>query len=391
MRVICVALFLVVSLHGQSIAADNDKLQPTNGDSKTPDLLTKLKFRPSISFSSGYDSNFDKSSSAEGSAFLRTNAGLEISYEAENGNNFTFDASGRLVELIELEHPERWQYRVGFDGNIGLGDEETQLTFGGEHSYDNTDPPIPIVTNFAYSEVEKINKQYKLTLRGSVEQEFAVSNDPDDTEFDFVKPEIETSVRLNESGKISPYAGLRAAMVQFPRQDIELSLVDRNAKDYSVYAGLRLRPSDDLTINIGGRYNLRQFNTEPLGKYDAAYVDVSIMWEPTKNLTVEGEINRYLEETTSIDSLVNDTKNYSISSTYKVTGKASVGASVEYKISKEVGIDNTRRERIYGLEARYEPTKLIRFFAQLLYGRSEEIDGDGYQRVRVRAGVSAKF
>lgn len=359
---------------------------------KKEDDAEDLKLRPSFAVSSGYASNPDEEVDGEDSAFIRTDAGLEISKKFKRGE-IGFAIRGQLVDYFDLADPLRWNYKTKATGDWEVTKEDT-LTFEAEREHDALFDP-ETVDHKANAAWTHKTKDYDFRFRGLFESEDLVLDDDDsDNEFDYVKPALEARLRLMPEAKLSPFVLLRAAIVHHPTQDE--TLIDRDARDYSVIAGVRWRPNDKFTAEIGGRYNLRELDDVDIPRHDNAFVEANLIWEPSDKFEFELRIERQNDEPSAEGSVVADTTTYEASVTYKPAEKWRLEAIASYEREKEIGGEEVQDTFEYDATAAYGVNDNVDLFVN--FRQFYEIDRDFFDDTReetsntvIRAGVAAKL
>jgi opacity protein-like surface antigen len=332
----------------------------TEADTPKPDLAG-FDLRTTISAAMGYETNPDSDVDPQGSAFYKNEIEAKLTKKTED---FSLEAKvrGETLKYVSSDEPFEWTAEASLTASKVIS-KATNVELEISREQEKT-PAFNLVTTKARATLEHKTDIAEIRLRASIEHEDEVLDaDDTDNEFDFFKPQAEARALFMPSAKISPYILVRTSLIHHPNQDG--GTIDRNASDHSLIAGLRFKPYDKLSVDIGARYNLRSPKDRSIEKFHSAFVEASFDWEISDKLSLEGFVSRGNEEPERDFSIVNDTTEYEVRAKSKPMERLELEAAANYKTEDEIGGDRTDKKLTLEAAATYAFNDSFDIFAEV--------------------------
>ena len=288
-----------------------NKVEAKEGDESTPIPGTTL-YTGAAAFG-GYESNLDMLSTAhKGAAFGGTELGLGAIVTKPEGET-TVAIRGAYLIYDQDFRPERWDGGAYLDHHAKIGDGVT-LTLGGFYFRDEVD--FDRNQRFAgYATLEKDTDnsasfvRWRSLYRNYLNAVGAILPAGRLTEvnssFSNIKTELAFGTMLMKDQRIAPYIQVGAALVDFTDQ-IDTAVLNRNSRDAFAIGGVRVKLMPDLFADLGVRYNNRQIDDPTIKHHDSAFFDGKLVWEASKSLNVEFNVDRTNQDPLTASALFSE-------------------------------------------------------------------------------------
>ena len=327
-------------------------------------------FSAAFRLRSGYNTNFDEEDEPIGSAFVEGSAEFEVE-RTLGGTDVYGSGDVRVIELFDLD------LRTRFDGSAAFGARREiadglSLDAALAAALDGDASEVTLERSAAAG-LQLARPGFALALRGGAfADELLVDLSDEDTsedrDGDLQRLSLEGTLLLRPQARVSPVISARAERVTFrgdlalfDEDDDPLPSLDRDADDFTIAAGLRLRPDETISLTVAGILNHREFDAgvDPL---TLGFVDVEALWAITQEVELALSATREITEPDVDGSLAQDVRSFAASIGYfPATG---IGASAE------AGYARLSEYPAPGLDARGETEE---FFGSL--GLSYEGEG----------------
>ena len=431
---------------GAEKSADDEQSTSNSGDEQDEDDNgdTDFTLNARLAGSFGFDSNFKEQTPSKGSPFHRYDAGLDFSYDTD-GVEVELKSELTLVDLIKEDKINRWRLAIEADAKRDL-EAGRSVALGFSHENDELDLNSQSATSKAFLELSKTAPLFGVSVRGALEYERnqpsidlsgenaddstaeAVNTDAEsDTEADAeedteedteaeitdgdnigsednadnliagrentVSSTIEATLRLRPQSKLSPFVKAGWTDVYIPEQDKTGG--DRNATSQYVIAGLRFKPDQRLTLDLGGRFELRRTGSAETGRIRDSYADIKLEWKPVDDLSVDLELKRYLDVSFSEGATYAQTTEYTLGVDWQLKDKLSLEFSADLEESREKEIDAFSRKLELTAKSSYDLSASMGVFLALqknwLESSQEDETTEKFQRTQIWAGLEIKL
>lgn len=265
--------------------------QEGSAGSKPPFNLNGIAFTPKVGSLLGYSTNPDEVPDGESSAFVRYDAGLEAAMKA-GASRLKMEVNGTLVKYEDLDKDLRWLYEAKASGETKITKSDI-LEYDLRHRRDNLDDRYDELSHRARAFWTHTADEMEVKL-GAVFRNKDFLEPASHNEFDYLSPGAELTLRAFPNGQVSPFAVLRAARLDYLNQ-VE-SIIDRDAMNYSVTAGVQWQPVKTFELSFGGRYNLRDVEDKDFDLIDNVFADLQLRWSPSDRFDIKAAVWRELAE-----------------------------------------------------------------------------------------------
>lgn len=348
-----------------------------------------ISVTPSAFIEGGYDSNPDRFGKADGSAFLRTGAGLGLSAVGER-TIANLAASGSWMGFAEDMAPHS-----RLSGTV-RGNVTHQLAPGWTVSATglvdhDASKRIVADTLGASTELGYRSDMYGAFLRGSfVDVEFddarpAHKGKTVVSAFDAQKDQLTAGGMLMPRNWVSPYIEGAAAKVNYG-DEVPAVTIDRDGNDYYVKGGVRVVLSPQFRADLGWRWNRRDVNSGT--DFASDYFDGSLTWTPSRFFSLTASIEREIAEPSSTRGLMADAKSYELKANWLPIDRVGVSLSAQRSLNTDIGGDFAYHSTAFGAGVTYDYSSRVQFYSIAQY---EYLDVDwhdeGYTRFKALAGV----
>jgi hypothetical protein len=351
----------------------------------------------------GYDDNYDESTEPEASSF--TEVVGTASYEGGGDGTQSFVQLGAsAIRLHDLEWKERGDAYLDLGLRRELGDG-LALQAGLGLSVDATSDPIEGAARATVG-LEGTAGDAVWGLKANLSAERALKARVPDEDvpartYDFQRPEVEASALFSPDSAVSPFVSASLSRSSFPL-DLPEGLTDdddepiasplRDATQVSFHAGLRLRPVDDLSVRIGIRGNLRQFDQDGIENLATLGPELSAEWEVSPILSLAAAFDRSIGEPEELGALAEDVTTASGTITVQANEALELSAKGTFERTEVYGIKSEGDQTTFELAAAYAfnaRTALQVSYYHLWY--KDRVGSDDYTRSRISGGLSLTF
>lgn len=348
----------------------------------------------------GYDSNLDNRLARTGSAYEMLQAGLTGDYKVSNTEAYSLYLRGRRYWYNDLDQPNRYDVDAAVGARYDFS-KETSAKFGASWIRDAVSfNPLDIFK--AYADVVYETTDVRLRLKADSRTEVSFGKDdagttpPDifavssNKAFDYTKNGVTGSLLLARSQFLSPFAIANYTLVDYFNQEPNAS-IDRNANETWGVAGLRVNLSKDLYVDVGARYNYRDFEDHTFRQFSSSWFDARLNWRATDSLTLNLIVERVVKEPSTSFGLADDVKTYEARVDYKA-GAYTIYAKAFLDQVRPIGDDfNFKRYNwsfgvVRELDARTDV--YVDYAGKYV---TDEVTDDSYTRHAIGAGIKFKF
>lgn len=354
-----------------------------------------------IGVEGGYDSNLDQRVAKQGSRYEMLQGGLSSTYKASEDESYSLYLRGRNYTYNDLDLTHRYDVDTALGARYDFS-KSTSLKLGTSWLRD----AVPINKYDSYrSFVDFVNEGEQYRLRIKMDSRTDVSFRKDEQQgaldpdvfsvsrtraFDYSKNGSTVSLVMLRQQMFAPFVVGNYTSIDYFHQDPNPS-IDRRAMEYWGVAGIRVTLSPAFYVDLGGRYNHRDFEDPLITKFTSAAFDARFTWKITPAWTFSGIMERQNKEPTTSFGLVDDVTTYELSTRYKVGQWTLFGRAFVDHV-KPIGDEFNYYKYYWSTGFIYEASKTMDFYADYL-GRytTEKVTGDTYDRHRIGTGVKIKF
>ena len=359
-----------------------------------------VTFKPYIEGEGGYDSNPDNSSDQLGSAFEKVEGGFKAIAKSPR-DYYEFNVRARDIHFNELERQDRWDLRVSLDTDFVIGDGKS-LKFGSYFLRDFvTESPVDISETYGTYVVKGADWRFKAHAKEHVEHNLDddVQGDLDDEvfnilkneAFDYARTEGQVSFITFTNTPLQPYVLFDFAKIDYFNQ-VSGAEIDRNALEGFAIAGMRFEFDKTFRIDVGGRYNNRNFEDAVFDNASRAFIDINAYWKPVDNFSMSFIVERFFKEPSTSFGLADDVRTVGLTMDYRFDKYWRFNAATYYDRVEPIGDDLKFNKYTATAALTYEPTANIEWFVSGLVKFSEEtVEGDDYERFKIGSGIRYKF
>lgn len=354
---------------------------------------------PSAFSESGSDSNPDQSfDPALGGAINRIGTGVSLTKIGKDGAA-NISAKGSWLDIYEDDvRGDRLSGTISADGVYSLA-PGLSLSAGGFYAH-NGDQSVEDNTAAGFAELTYINETVTGFVRGRIiDVDFLTNSAPppgtpaaqiglfDIENFNAQRREVSVGLLYGNNAKVAPYFEAAAAEVDYTDQTAE-NIIDRDANDFYVKGGLRFTFSPFLQADVGGRWNRRDLDNDPLvDSFTAGYFDGSINWAPSQYFSAFATVDRTIEEPSLLIGRLSDVKGFEFGFFYAPTDKIDITSKFRREILDEIGTVNIFRRRLFLTELTYDVSPYYQLYSNFLYEKLEEDATDSeYDRFKFVVG-----
>jgi Putative beta-barrel porin 2 len=340
----------------------------------------------------GFDNNLDNRVASRASPFEMLQLGANGSYKPTDSSAYSFYLSGRDFWYNDLPVSQRYDIDAAVGARYDFS-PETALKIGTSYYKDAISlDRFDIYKGFAdlVNEGETYRLRVKLDSRTEVSTNESVFANVRNKDFDFTKNGTTASLLMMRNMMIAPFIIGNYTDIDYFNQ-LANAPIDRRAREFWGTAGARVTLNPDFFIDLGARYNHRDFADQAITQFSSTFYDARLTWHVTDGLTLHGTVERQIKEPTTSFGLADDVTTYEIAFDQRIQrwtlrGRAfldhvqPIGDTVNYyKYNWFLGIG-------------YEFAKNTELFAEYL-GRhvTERVNDLTYERARVGAGVRVTF
>jgi len=348
----------------------------------------------------GFDSNLDNRFLSRPSPFEMLQLGTSGSYKPTDSSAYSFYLSSRDFWYNNLDVSQRYDIDAAVGARYDFS-PTTALKIGSSYykdaiSLDRYDYYKGFADLINEGEIYRLRvKLDSLTevstnqlLSGTVAPNiFAVANNK---AFDFTKNGATASLLMMQKQMIAPFIVGNYADVDYFEQVANPS-INRTAWEYWTTAGARVTFSPDFSVDLGARYNHRNFDDLIFTQFSSAYPDIRFTWHAYDGWTVRGIVERQIVEPTTSFGLADDLTTYELDFDKRFDQWTFSGRAFLNHV-KPIGDPFNYYKYNWFVGLGYDIDKNTKLFAEY-YGRwvTEKVSDLAYERTRVGAGVRVSF
>jgi opacity protein-like surface antigen len=363
---------------------------------------TKYSWRPYIETEAGIDTNHDNSFSEDGSGFVKLEAGMKATLERAK-EYYALTLRGRFIDLMQLDDDtqHRTDLKVGLDTRWTLSPTET-LSVGSYFLRDLISPArADIAHSYAEYAIRTDDYRFKLLGKNHTEHNFDTTAQGTDTfddyvisrpkAFDYSRSDAQVNVLAFTRNMLQPFAIYDFGHIDFYNQVAGAS-IDRDATEHFAVAGVRLQLNKNFRVDVGYRYNFRDFEDATITRDTNGYIDVNLFWQPLDNLRFTAVIERFFDESTSSFGVVDDVKSYGVTFDWKFEPRWRLAGTTYLDDERALGDVVNYRKITSTLSLTYDVNSHLEVFASgLTKWVDERISDESYDRFKIGTGARLKF
>lgn len=367
-------------------------------------------FDVAIELRSGFDTNYDEEVEAVGTVFSRA----DISISANNTVNDTqllASADATFLHLKDLDIAERFSAEAAIGAVHQIGDDVSVLA-AASASVDGLDTTVS-TEKLATLGIQVVRPQYSYALRGGVgierdlfDREFEEDDDRDDDDngedlngsSDLLRGTVDASAVLLRNRQISPILSVRGSRLDYFRttlladDDDTLVRINRDAYDLELTSGIRVRPSDRLTVTVAARYSKRHFDDPTVPSLELLSPSVWLAIEIANDLNLNASYARFIDEPEEDGGFAQDTQAYSVELEYEPDEGFSGSILAGYSRFEEYGVESTSDEWLVAARLAYQFGPNAAADVSVSHTRgNDKTEDEQTKRTEFSAAVELKF
>jgi hypothetical protein len=360
-----------------------------------------VKFKTYIEGEGGYDSNPDGLFAKQGSAFEKVEGGLRATSTTAT-ESYELFLKARDILFNSLDDNNRWDFKGGLDTSFVMGPSQ-KLSLGSYYLRDFVAlDKLEIV--HSYGEYAITGDEYRLKFEGISHVEHNLGEDVQGPKeplgdfnasqgkaFDFSRTDGKISGIAFTKSMLQPFLIMDAADINYFHQ-VTGALINRDATEEFAVAGIRFDFDKTFRVDLGGRYNRRDFDDKVFTDSDRGFVDVNAYWQPTDAFKATLVVERYFRAPSTSFGLADDVRSLGITADWRFDKQWRMNAAGYYDRIDVIGEDLNYNKYTATLSLTYEPTDSVEIFLSGL-GKwvTEEVNDDNYDRYKIGSGVRFKF
>ena len=397
---VCAAAMLLLGSLAPVAAQPRERAQPTAPPGAPEITSTAGGVQFFAATQAGFDSNLDNRFVWRPSPFEMLQLGASGGYKPTDSSAYSFYLSGRDFWYNTLDISQRYDVDAAAGARYDLS-PNTALKLGGSYykdaiSLDRYDYYKGFADLINEGELYRLRvKLDSLTevstnerLPGTLAPEVFASTS--NKAFDFTKNGPTASLLMLQKQMVAPFVVGNYAKVDYFEQ-VANPLINRNAWEYWTTGGARITFNPDFSVDLGARYNHRNFDDLIFTQFSSWYPDIRVTWHAFDGWTVRGIVERQITEPTTTFGLADDLTTYELSFDKRFDQWTFTGRAFLNHI-RPIGdpLNYYKYNWFFGLG--YDLTKDTKLFAEY-YGRYviEKVSDLTYERTRVGAGVRVSF
>ena len=384
-----VALPLLAGVFGLPAQADEIKVPGTT-----------ITYKPYIESEGGYDSNPDGLFRKVASPFEKIEGGLKVTAKQTN-ESYELFLKAREVHFDNLEIENRWDFKAALDTTFDVAPNQ-RLSFGSYYLRDFFAlERVEIGHSYGEYALKEENYRIKLESRSHIEHNlndtFQGTQTIDDfnvsksAAFDYVRNDGRMSAIGFTKAMVQPFVIFDFANIDYYNQEAGAS-IDRDATEQFAVAGLRFDFDKTLRIDVGGRYNHRNFDDKFVSGHDNGFVDINAYWKPVDAFKATLIIERYFKEPSTAFGLADDVRTVGLTADWQIDKLWRLDLAGFYDRIEAIGDERRYNKFTTTASLTYEPTSSVEIFLSVL-GKwvEEEVNDDFYSRYKIGSGLRVKF
>jgi Putative beta-barrel porin 2 len=340
----------------------------------------------------GFDSNLDNLFVPHGSPFELMQFGASGAYKPTDSSAYSFYASGRDFWYNDLAQPQRYDVDAAVGARYDLS-SNTALKLGMSYYKDAISlDQFDIYKGFA--DLVNEGESYRLRLKLDSRTEVSTNESPffgiRDKDFDFTKNGATASLLMMRNMMIAPFIIGNYTNIDYFNQLANAS-IDRTAREFWGTAGARFTFNPGFFVDLGARYNHRDFADQAISQFSSTFYDARLTWRINDGLTLNGVVERQIKEPTTSLGLADDVTTYEVGFDQRIDLWTIRGRAFLEHVEPIGDAFNFYRYNWF-LGLGYQLSKNAELFAEYL-GRhvTENINDAAFERTRVGAGIRVSF
>lgn len=341
---------------------------------------------------SGFDTNLDNRFVPHGSPFELIQLGTSGAYKPTASSAYSFYLSGRDFWYSDLAPSQRYDVDAAVGARYDLSNN-TALKIGTSYYKDAISlDQFDIYKGFA--DLVNEGESYRLRLKVDSHTEVSTNESPfpgiRDKDFDFTKNGATASLLVMRNMMIAPFIIGNYTDIDYFNQ-LANSQIDRRAREYWGTAGARVTFNPGFFVDLGARYNHRDFADHAISQFSSTFYDARLTWRITNGLTLSGVVERQIKEPTTSFGLADDVTTYEVGFDQRIAQWTIRGrAFLEHVEPIGDPLNFYRYNWFLGLG--YQLSKNAELFTEYL-GRhvTERVNDATFERARVGAGMRVSF
>ena len=343
---------------------------------------------------SGFDSNLDNRVASHGSPFEMIQLGASGAYKPNDSSAYSFYLSGRDFWYNDLAVSQRYDVDAAVGARYDLS-QNTALKIGTSYYKDAISlDQFDIYKGFAdlVNEGESYRFRMKLDSHTEVstnESAFA-SAGIRNKDFDYTKNGATASLLMWRQMMLAPFIMGNYTDIDYFDQ-LATSPLDRRAREFWGTTGARVTFNPRLYVDLGVRYNHRDFADQAITHFSSTFYDARMFWRITDGLTLNGVVERQIKEPTTSFGLADDVTTYEVGLEQRIDRWTIRGRFFVDHI-EPIGDPLNYYKFNWFLGLGYQLSKNAEVFTEYL-GRhvTERVNDATYERTRVGAGIRVGF
>jgi len=349
----------------------------------------------------GFDSNLDNRFVQRASPFEMLQLGASGSHKPTDSSAYSFYLSGRDFWYNTLDISQRYDIDAAVGARYDVS-SNTALKLGASYykdaisldRYDYYRGFADLVNEGdAYrlrvklDSLTEVSTNQFLSGAGIAPEVFASTNNK---AFDFTKNGATASLLMMQKQMVAPFIVGNYANLDYFEQ-VDNPLINRNAWEYWTTAGARITFSPDFSVDLGARYNHRNFADQLFTQFSSSYPDLRFTWHAFDGWTVRGIVERQIAEPTTTFGLADDLTTYELDFDKRFDKWTFTGRAFLNHV-RPIGDPLNYYKYNWFMGLGYDIAKDTKIFAEY-YGRYvvEKVSDLAYERTRVGMGVRVSF
>ena len=349
----------------------------------------------------GFDSNLDNRFLSRPSPFEMLQLGTSGSYKPTDSSAYSFYLSGRDFWYNTLGVSQRYDIDAAVGSRFDFS-PNTALKIGGSYykdaiSLDRYDYYKGFADLVNEGEIYRLRVKLDSLTEVSTNERIPFSTDPPDViaatrnkAFDFTKNGATASLLMMHKQMVAPFIVGNYADVDYFEQ-VANPIINRTAWEYWAAAGARVTFSPNFSVDLGARYNHRNFDDLIFTQFSSAYPDIRFTWHAYDGWTVRGIAERQIVEPTTSFGLADDLTTYELDFGKRIDRWTFSGRAFLNHV-RPIGDPFNYYKYNWSLGLGYDIAENTKLFAEY-FGRyvTEKVSDLAYERTRVGAGVRVSF
>jgi hypothetical protein len=341
---------------------------------------------------SGFDSNLDNRFVSHGSPFDLVQLGASGAYKATDSSAYSFYLGGRDYWYRDLDLSQRYDVDAAVGARYDFS-PNTALKVGTSYYKDAISlDQFDIYKGFAdlVNEGESYRFRLKLDSHTEVSTNESEFIDVRNKDFNYTKNGTTASLLMWRTMMIAPFIMANYSDIDYFDQ-LATSPIDRRAKEYWGVTGARVTFNPGFFVDLGARYNHRDFADHAISQFSSTFYDARLFWRITNGLTLNGVVERQIKEPTTLFGLADDVTTYEVSFDQRIDQWTIRGRFFVDHV-EPIGDPLNYYQYNWSVGLGYQLSKNAEVFTEYL-GRhvSEKVNDATYERARVGAGIRMTF